>query len=142
MMSDECRQFIVHRSSFIICFAGTPYAGQRGMEKSGEGTLPPGEAWELPRTETPADQNWSSAGPSAKVPGKEVPDERLRQDVCDRLMQFGPADCVELEVSVSGGIVTVAGTLASRELHQRLFEVIRSVAGVRDIDDQLRVNDE
>ncbi len=75
------------------------------------------------------------------MPGKEVPDERIRQDVCDRLVQFGPADCVALDVSVSGGIVTVAGDLASREQHQRLLEVIRSVAGVRDVVDQLRVGE-
>ena len=112
------------------------------MEKSGEGPLSPREAWEQPRTEAPDDRNWSSEGPSAKVPGKEVPDERSRQDVCDRLVQFGPADCVALDVSVSGGIVTVAGGLASREQHQRLLEVIRSVAGVRDIQDKLTINDE
>lgn len=86
----------------------------------------------------PVPGDWSTIGRSASPPGAEVPDERIREDVCDRLMQFGPVDCTAVDVSVAAGVVTLRGTIGEWE-RARIEEVVRSVRGVRDIDNGLRL---
>ncbi|WP_026370960.1 BON domain-containing protein [Kallotenue papyrolyticum] len=92
-----------------------------------------------PRNSEPVPGNWSSLGPSASVPGEELPDERIREDVCDRLVQFGTDDCSTLDVSVADGVVTLAGVVLSEWMRARVEEIARSVAGVRDVVNRLRV---
>jgi osmotically-inducible protein OsmY len=89
-------------------------------------------------SDTPVPGDWSTLGRSASPPGADVPDERIREDVCDRLMQFGPVDCTAVDVSVAAGIVTIRGSVGNWE-RGRIEEVVRSVKGVRDIDNQLRL---
>ena len=41
-------------------------------------------------------------------------DERIREDVCDRLMGYDRLDCSDIEVTAENGEVTLSGTVASR----------------------------
>ena len=91
-----------------------------------------------PENEQQPSANWSSIGRSASVPGEERPDERIREDVCDRLVQFGPVDCTNIGVTVRGGVVTLDGALPDRAMVDRAIEVIKSVAGVRGVENKLR----
>lgn len=84
--------------------------------------------------------NWSTIGRSGGNDGEHLPDERIRQDVCDRLMQFGPVDCIEIDVDVADGVVMLRGDVAGREVSSRIEEVVRSVLGVRSIDNRLGVD--
>jgi osmotically-inducible protein OsmY len=86
------------------------------------------------------DEGWSTLGRSASVPGKEQPDERIREDVCDRLMQLGPADCTDIDVDVLDGVVTLRGPIYSDEAKQRATAVVQSVAGVRSVENNLQVS--
>lgn len=83
--------------------------------------------------------DWSTHGRSAASPGEELPDEQLRQDVCDRLMQLGPAECTTIDVDVAQGVVRLGGVLGTADQVRRAEEVVRSVTGVRDVDNKLRV---
>lgn len=85
------------------------------------------------------EEGWSTIGRSASVPGEEREDERIREDVCDRLMQLGPTDCVKSDVDVLDGVVTVRGTIFSDEAKQRVTVLIQQVAGVRSVTNDLRV---
>src|SRR3712207_5402941 len=84
-------------------------------------------------------QEWSTHGRSASVPGEERPDERIREDVCDRLMQLGPVDCTEVDVDVVGGVVTLRGAIYSDDAKQKVTTVVSSVAGVRSVTNDLRI---
>jgi osmotically-inducible protein OsmY len=86
----------------------------------------------------PIPGDYTTAGRSASYENKHDDDERIRADVCDRLMQFGPEDCTTIDVSVRDGIVLLGGDLASQAMAARAIEVARSVKGVRDVDNQLR----
>lgn len=90
-------------------------------------------------SDAPIENDWSSIGNSASTDQERDPSERIREDVCDRLMQFGPEDCSTIDVSVRNGIVTVGGTLATRAMRDRAVEVVSSVAGVQGVENQLRV---
>lgn len=82
---------------------------------------------------------FSTHGRSASVPGEERPDERIREDVCDRLTQLGPVDCTEIDVDVLDGVVTLRGAIRSNEAKAKAVSVVESVVGVRSITNDLRI---
>lgn len=66
-------------------------------------------------------------------------DERIREDICDRLTAHPDIDPSDLEVSVSNGIVTMTGTIESRH-EKRVVELIADdTLGVDDVDNQIKV---
>lgn len=91
-----------------------------------------------PENEQQPPANWSSIGRDGGTADEEWPDERIREDACDRLVQFGPVDCTNIGVTVSGGVVTLDGTLPDRAMVDRVIEVIKSVAGVRSVESKLQ----
>jgi osmotically-inducible protein OsmY len=84
-------------------------------------------------------EEFSTIGRSASVPGEERPDERIREDVCDRLMQLGPADCTEIDVDVLDGVVTLRGAIPGDEAKNKAATVVQSVVGVRSVTNDLRI---
>jgi hypothetical protein len=67
-------------------------------------------------------------------------DERIREDVSDRLMVHPDIDASEIEVHVANGIVTLTGIVDNRH-EKRLAEFIAEDAlGVDDVDNRLKVH--
>ena len=66
-------------------------------------------------------------------------DERMREDVSDKLMEHPELDASEIEVRVSGGEVTLSGSVDSRWAKRLAEDVAESCTGVRDVMNQLRV---
>jgi len=66
-------------------------------------------------------------------------DERIREDVCDRLSMSAEVDPSEIEVTVSNGEVTLAGTVMNRQMKFQAEELADDVSGVHDVHNQLRV---
>ncbi|WP_420992337.1 BON domain-containing protein [Cupriavidus sp. 30B13] len=66
-------------------------------------------------------------------------DERLREDVCERLARNHALDVSEVVVSVSGGIVTLDGTVTERHVKHEIEEVADDVFGVTEVINQIRV---
>jgi hypothetical protein len=66
-------------------------------------------------------------------------DERVREDVNDRLTDDSWLDASEMEVGVSSGEVTLSGTVDSREDKRRAEDLAEQVAGVRHVQNNLRV---
>jgi hypothetical protein len=66
-------------------------------------------------------------------------DERIREEICDRLLTHPDIDASDIEVVVRGGIATLAGTVEDRH-EKRLAEYITEDAlGVDDVDNRLKV---
>jgi osmotically-inducible protein OsmY len=66
-------------------------------------------------------------------------DERIRDDVNDRLSDDPYVDASEIEVSVSSCEVTLSGTVDSRDAKRRAEDVVEQVSGVRHVQNNLRV---
>jgi hypothetical protein len=66
-------------------------------------------------------------------------DERIRDDVADRLTDDDRVDASDVEVTVSAGIVNLNGTVESREAKRRAEDVAASVSGVEDVVNEIRV---
>lgn len=70
----------------------------------------------------------------------ERSDDRIREDVCERLSQDEFVDAHDIEVAVSEGIVTLSGTIDERNSKRRAEDIAESVGGVRDVQNQLRLS--
>jgi hypothetical protein len=71
--------------------------------------------------------------------GWHRPDDRIREDVNERLTDHPHVDASELEVSVQNGEVTLTGTVEERHAKRLAEDIAESVSGVRDVHNQIRV---
>jgi hypothetical protein len=80
---------------------------------------------------------------SGKGPrGYRRSDERIREDVSDRLTDHPGIDASDIDVDVRGGEVTLKGTVTSRDQKRMAEDVIESCPGVGEVHNQLRVQRE
>lgn len=66
-------------------------------------------------------------------------DERIREDVSDRLADDAYVDASDIDITVSGGEVTLTGTVDHRMVKRRAEDIAESVPGVRHVQNNLRV---
>ena len=66
-------------------------------------------------------------------------DERIKEDVNDRLSDDYYVDASEVEVLVSNTEVTLTGTVNSRADKRRAEDIAESVSGVTNVENRLRV---
>lgn len=71
--------------------------------------------------------------------GYQRSDDRIREDVSDRLSDDDSVDASEIEVSVSNCEVTLTGTVESREQKRRAEDCVESVSGVKNVQNNLRI---
>jgi osmotically-inducible protein OsmY len=67
-------------------------------------------------------------------------DERIREDVCDRLSYDDEIDASDISVSVKDGEVTLDGAVADRHAKHRAEDIADAVHGVRDVHNKLKTN--
>jgi hypothetical protein len=86
-------------------------------------------------------EDWNVPGPYAgRGPkGYRRSNERIRDDVADRLTMHGQVDATEIEIQVEDGEVTLTGTVDSRRTKRLAEDLAESVTGVRDVHNQLRL---
>ena len=72
--------------------------------------------------------------------GYQRSDERIREDVSDRLMEHPELDASGLEVVVQAGVVTLSGDVDSRWAKRLAEDIAEEVGGVRDVMNHLSVN--
>jgi osmotically-inducible protein OsmY len=106
------------------------YAARRGSE-SGRG------AWSRFGGERARGVQGLFSGRGPK--GYERSDDRIREDVCDRLMDEGEVDASNLTVEVRSGEVTLEGTVDSKDAKRRAEDIAEEVPGVREVQNRLRV---
>lgn len=69
-------------------------------------------------------------------------DERVREEICDCMTDDPTLDASEITVQVSEGVVTLSGSVTSRDQKRRAEDVAEHVSGVKDVTNQLRVSRE
>ncbi len=74
--------------------------------------------------------------------GYKRSDERIKEDASDRISQMGHVDASEVELEVKAGEVTLTGTVPSRTMKWQLENLVESVGGVTDVNNQLRIKRE
>lgn len=66
-------------------------------------------------------------------------DERIREDINDRLTDDWLVDASDIEVTVLNGDVTLSGTVDSRQAKRRAEDCAESTSGVRNVQNNLHV---
>lgn len=85
-------------------------------------------------------QQRSGAGNRGRGPkGYQRTDERLQEDVCERLCDDPHIDASDITVTVKEGIVTLDGCVDSRATKHRVEDVVDACSGVLDISNRLSV---
>jgi osmotically-inducible protein OsmY len=78
---------------------------------------------------------YAGMGPEGYHPN----DERILEEVNDRLMQHGWLDARAVRVQVEDGHVTLSGRVDSRRARQMAAETAASVLGVRGVENDLQI---
>jgi hypothetical protein len=71
--------------------------------------------------------------------GYQRSDERLREDISERLMQAYHIDSSEVTVDVRGGKVLLEGTVPDRRMKHAIEDMVDACPCVQDIDNRIRV---
>jgi hypothetical protein len=71
--------------------------------------------------------------------GYQRSDERLREMICERLMEDGRVDASDVEIAVKDGCVKLDGSVDSRMAKYQIEDMIESF-GVSDVQNNLRVS--
>jgi osmotically-inducible protein OsmY len=79
---------------------------------------------------------YSGVGPR----GYRRSDDRIEEDVNDRLTWHGEIDATDIQVDVNDGIVTLKGEVNSRYEKRMAENVAENVSGVWDVNNNLRIN--
>lgn len=67
-------------------------------------------------------------------------DERIKEDVNDRLTDYAYLDASDIEVEVSSGEVILSGEVSSRYDKRLAEDLAEDVSGVRNVENRIRVN--
>lgn len=74
--------------------------------------------------------------------GYQRSDERIREMVCDALADDDMIDASQIHVTVKDGEVTLTGVVDTRQIKREAEDCVSNVAGVKDVQIQLRIKDE
>jgi hypothetical protein len=72
--------------------------------------------------------------------GYKRSDERIREDINDRLSDDDNLDASEIEVEIKNGEVTLTGTVTERSDKRRAEDVAESVSGVSNVENRIRIS--
>jgi osmotically-inducible protein OsmY len=126
--------------------AGAGYLGGRGEWSTGAGGYEPGGygfTQDRGRYDYDAERaRRAMRGPhSGRGPrGYQRSDERIREDVCERMCDSGDLDASDIEVRVSNAEVTLLGTVRERQDKRLAEDLVEQVSGVREVHNQLRAS--
>lgn len=71
--------------------------------------------------------------------GYQRSDERLREDISERLMEARYIDSSDVSVEVSGAKVVLEGTVPERRMKHAIEDLVDACPGVQDIENRIRV---
>ena len=107
--------------------AGRGLSKRRGARNPSGSASSESEAWQQPGP-------YSGMGPNGYVRS----DERIQEEVCDRLTRHGFIDARNIQVDVKNGEVTLAGTVNSRDAKRMAEDAVETVSGVQDVHNRLQ----
>ena len=68
-------------------------------------------------------------------------DDRIREDINERLTQHPHIDATEIDIEVRNGEVTIKGTVDDRHAKRMAEDITEGVSGVKQVHNQLRVQE-
>jgi osmotically-inducible protein OsmY len=71
--------------------------------------------------------------------GYQRNDQRIHEDICDRLTDDPRIDASDIEVTVNGGEVTLTGSVRTREEKRFAEDLAERLSGVREVNNNLKV---
>ncbi|MFL5330742.1 MAG: BON domain-containing protein [Gemmataceae bacterium] len=71
--------------------------------------------------------------------GYQRADDRICEDVCERLTQHGDIDASDIEVRVDKGEVTLTGMVDDRRIKRMVEDIADDVSGVVEVHNQIRI---
>jgi osmotically-inducible protein OsmY len=66
-------------------------------------------------------------------------DERLKEEICERLTDHPDIDASEIDVEVNQGVVTLSGNVDSRWMKYLSEELVEEVHGIKDVKNEIRI---
>lgn len=117
------------------------YTGRRDRESGMGYEGSTGRRFDRNRTDVAPDVStgpFKGRGPK----GYRRSDDRVREDVCERLTDDSRVDASEIEVNVKDCEVTLSGSVRTREEKRRAEDLTENVSGVKDVHNTLRVTSE
>jgi hypothetical protein len=89
-------------------------------------------------------RDWSGSGYPGGQRGVgpkdyERTDERIRDDVCERLTEHDAIDASSIEVRVTAGVVLLSGDVPQRFMKHLAEDTVAEAVGVKDVENTLRV---
>ena len=72
--------------------------------------------------------------------GYQRSDERIRENVCDLLLEASHVDASGFDVQVKGGEVTLEGTVADRRMKRDAEDLVEQIPGVMQVHNHLRID--
>jgi hypothetical protein len=134
-------------------YLGTGFPGRGGPGFTGgyygfgSGSLEPD--WRAGRRYPVGSEEWGGAAEWRPAPqdrryppgpkGYQRSDERLREDISERLMEARHIDSSDVTVEVSGAKVVLDGTVPERRMKHAIEDLVDACPGVQDIDNRIRV---
>lgn len=74
--------------------------------------------------------------------GYQRSEDRIREDVCERLAYDSHLDASDIEVKVEGHEVVLTGTVRSRAEKRHAEDLVESIMGVHNVENRIRVQDQ
>jgi BON domain len=65
-------------------------------------------------------------------------DERIKEDVNERLTEHSHIDATEIDVQVRNGEITISGSVEDRRIKRMVEDLVEGVSGVKEVHNQLR----
>lgn len=126
---------------------GRGYAGEgsRGQDFSGSGYGNQGYGSRGSMSQSyrgdSSRQSFAGRGFSGRGPkGYQRSDDRIKEQLSDRLMDDDDIDATEISIEVKNGEVTLTGTVNSREEKRAAEDIAEQSPGVREVQNHLRVS--
>ena len=66
-------------------------------------------------------------------------DDRIREDLCERLTEHSHIDASDLDIRVQNGEVTLTGTVSDRWAKRTAEDIADGVSGVKEVHNEIRV---
>jgi len=93
-----------------------------------------GETW-VNQKEYQAQTNFTGYGPK----NYKRSDDRIYEEVCDKLMRHRGVDATHIGVKVSDGVVFLSGKVESRKMKRLAEEIVEILPGVQDVRNELSI---
>lgn len=118
------------------------YGYERGMDYGDERSYRGARSWQS-REQRQRPQGFGRPNFTGRGPrGYKRSDERIREDVCDRLLLDPEVDASDIEVRVADGQVTLEGTIDDRRAKHRAENLCEAIPGVQDVANHLHIKRE